>query len=100
MTTPLRTAAFAAALCFAAAPAAVAQVSRSTPGQPEARTTLELMPAKAKLTVTTAAFKPGQQIPFENTQYRGNTFPGLTWSAGPKGTKSYAIIMQDSSLLL
>jgi para-nitrobenzyl esterase len=55
------------------------------------------LPAKgnAKLTVTTPAFKPGGDIPFENTQYRGNRFPGLSWTAGPAGTKSYAIIMQD-----
>ena len=56
-----------------------------------------LLPAKssAKLTVTTPAWKPGGDIPFENTQYKGNTFPGLTWTAGPAGTVSYAIIMQD-----
>ncbi|MEP6834809.1 MAG: YbhB/YbcL family Raf kinase inhibitor-like protein [Gemmatimonas sp.] len=55
------------------------------------------IPAKAgaKLTVTTPAFKPGGDIPFENTQYKGNSFPGLSWSAGPTGTKTYAIIMQD-----
>jgi len=55
-------------------------------------------PAKGnvRLTVTSPAFKPGGDIPFENTQYRGNTFPGLSWTAGPAGTKSYAIIMQDA----
>ena len=50
----------------------------------------------AHLTVTTPAWTDGGDIPFENTQYRGNTFPGLAWSAGPAGTKSYAIIMQDT----
>lgn len=50
----------------------------------------------AKLTVTTPAFKDGGDIPFENTQYKGNVFPGLSWTAGPSGTKSYAIIMQDA----
>ncbi len=87
-------------IVLAAAPAASAQVSRSTPGQPEARTAFDLMPAKAKLTVTTPAFKEGEQIPFENTQYRTNIFPGLTWTKGPKATKSYVLIMQDNSLLL
>ncbi len=55
------------------------------------------LPAKssAKLTVTSPAFKPGGDIPFENTQYKGNAFPGFTWTAGPAGTKTYAIIMQD-----
>jgi para-nitrobenzyl esterase len=50
----------------------------------------------AHLTVTSPAFPEGGDIPFENTQYRGNTFPGLAWSAGPAGTKSYAVIMQDT----
>ena len=59
------------------------------------------IPAKgnAKLTVSTPAFKPGGDIPFENTQYRGNVFPGLSWTAGPAGTKSYAIIMQDADAM-
>jgi len=82
-----------------AATAVQAQAVRSTPGQPEARTAIDLLPAKGKLKVTTPAFKDGGDIPFENTQYRGNAFPGLSWTKGPYGTKSYAIIMQDSSLL-
>jgi Raf kinase inhibitor-like YbhB/YbcL family protein len=55
-------------------------------------------PAKggAKLTVTSPAFPNNGDIPFENTQYRTNTFPGLSWSAGPAATKSYAVIMQDT----
>jgi para-nitrobenzyl esterase len=55
------------------------------------------VPAKggARLSVTTPAFRDGADIPFENTQYRGNVFPGLAWSKGPAGTKSYAVIMQD-----
>jgi para-nitrobenzyl esterase len=60
-----------------------------------------VLPAKAgakPLTVTAGDFKNGEDIPFENTQYRTNTFPGLKWTAGPKGTKSYAIIMQDPDM--
>ncbi|THD82582.1 MAG: YbhB/YbcL family Raf kinase inhibitor-like protein [Phenylobacterium sp.] len=91
--------ALAAATLLATATGACGQVARSTPGQPEARTALDLMPAKGKLTVTTPAFKDGGDIPFENTQYRGNVFPGLAWTKGPKGTKSYVLIMQDNSLL-
>ena len=58
---------------------------------------LKNLPAKnsAQLAVSSPAFKAGGDIPFENTQYKGNVFPGLSWSAGPKGTMSYAIIMQD-----
>jgi para-nitrobenzyl esterase len=54
---------------------------------------------KAKLTVSSPAFKRGGDIPFENTQYRGNVFPGLSWTAGPPGTKSYAVIMQDADAI-
>jgi para-nitrobenzyl esterase len=53
-----------------------------------------------KLSVTTPAFKAGGDIPFQNTQYRGNVFPGLSWSPGPAGTKSYVVIMQDPDALM
>src|SRR5215831_7492565 len=58
-------------------------------------------PAKgnAKLTVTSPAFKNMGDIPLENTQYQGNTFPGLEWTAGPAGTKTYVVIMQDTDVL-
>jgi para-nitrobenzyl esterase len=49
----------------------------------------------AHLSVSSPAFADGADIPFENTQYRGNVFPGLAWTAGPQGTQSYVIIMQD-----
>jgi len=48
----------------------------------------------ARLTVTSPAFKDGGNIPLENTQYGANAFPGLRWSKGPKGTKSYLVIVQ------
>jgi para-nitrobenzyl esterase len=64
----------------------------------KAQLAIATLPAKGggKLTVTSPAFKNMADIPFENTQYQGNKFPGLEWTAGPVGTKSYAIIMQDS----
>ena len=55
--------------------------------------------APATLTVTSPAFKAGGDIPFENTQYRGNVFPGLAWTKGPYGARSYVIIMQDPDSL-
>ncbi|HUO22542.1 MAG TPA: YbhB/YbcL family Raf kinase inhibitor-like protein [Caulobacteraceae bacterium] len=54
------------------------------------------IPAKATLTVSSPAFKDGGDIPYENTQYRGNRFPGLQWSQGPRGTQSYVVIMQGA----
>jgi para-nitrobenzyl esterase len=95
---------FAAALVLAA-PAFAQPPSAPPPVPPsgavlaaQARLAVTELPAKAggKLTVTTPGWKDGADIPFENTQYRGNVFPGLAWSAGPAGTKSYAVIMQDT----
>jgi para-nitrobenzyl esterase len=62
---------------------------------------LKNLPAKGgtKLTVSSPAFKTGGDIPFENTQYKGNVFPGLSWSAGPAGTKVYVVIMQDGDAM-
>jgi len=51
-----------------------------------------------KLLVTSPSFKAGTDIPYENTQYRGNVFPGLAWSEGPAGTRSYAVIIQGVSV--
>jgi para-nitrobenzyl esterase len=56
--------------------------------------TLETLPAKASLTVTSPSFNAGGDIPFENTQYRGNHFPGVAWTKGPAETKSYVVVMQ------
>ena len=63
---------------------------------------LTTVPAKgaAKLTVTSPAFTHMGDIPFENTQYRGNTFPGLVWTAGPAGTRTYAVILQDTDFVM
>lgn len=82
----------------ACAPVAFAQQPPAATEVAGAQLALATLPAKggATLTVTTPAFKNDSNIPFENTQYRGNVFPGLAWSAGPAGTKSYAIIMQDA----
>jgi para-nitrobenzyl esterase len=49
-----------------------------------------------KLTVTSPAFPDQGDIPLSNTQYRDNAFPGLAWSPGPVGTRSYIVIMQGA----
>lgn len=94
-------AALAGAFASAAVPAASAQQPPAATEAGGAQLALVNVPAKggAKLTVTTPAFAPGGDIPFENTQYRGNVFPGLAWTAGPSGTKSYVVIMQDADAL-
>ena len=35
-------------------------------------------------------------IPFAATAYGANRFPGLSWTRGPAGTKSYAVVVQDT----
>ncbi|HVY35456.1 MAG TPA: YbhB/YbcL family Raf kinase inhibitor-like protein [Caulobacteraceae bacterium] len=98
MKTPLLIAAFAAASGLTAASAALAQALPPPAKEVSAdKLVINMFPAKggAKLKVTTPAFKDGGDIPFENTLYRGNHFPGLSWSKGPKATQTYAIVMQD-----
>ena len=53
-----------------------------------------------KITVSTPGWPDGGDINFKYTQYETNTFPGLEWTAGPPSTKSYAIIMQDTDLVM
>jgi len=61
---------------------------------------LNLSPSNgASLTVTSPAFASDGDIPFENTQYRGNIFPGLSWTAGPAGTMCYVVILQDGDAM-
>jgi para-nitrobenzyl esterase len=87
-----------ALLTLAAAPALTQSAWAQPAPMPTRPNALVEFPPKngARLTVTTPAWPDGGNIPFENTQYRGNTFPGLAWTAGPAGTKSYAVIMQDT----
>jgi para-nitrobenzyl esterase len=86
-------AAFAAMVSFAAQPA----VAEEAPSPGIAQIALATVPAtgSAHLAVESPAFPSGGDIPFENTQYRGNIFPGLSWTKGPRATRSYVIIMQD-----
>jgi para-nitrobenzyl esterase len=94
----LSVAALALGLQLAAAPSVFAQAPPAAVEQHADVRALVTVPAKggAKLTVSSPAFAMNGDIPFENTQYRGNVFPGLTWSKGPAGTKSYVVIMQDT----
>jgi para-nitrobenzyl esterase len=89
------------ALLTASAPMLLAQEPPAATEVGADQLALKNLPAKsgAKLTVSTPAFKAGSDIPFENTQYRGNVFPGLSWTAGPAGTKSYVVIMQDGDAM-
>jgi Raf kinase inhibitor-like YbhB/YbcL family protein len=97
MKTRFATAAAAGWLILSAVPGIAAQQPPPATEVGADQHALMIFPAKngAKLTVTSPAFAPGGDIPFENTQYRGNVFPGLSWTAGPTGTKAYVVILQD-----
>lgn len=101
MKTRLSVAAAAACLGLTIASGLVAQQAPAATEVGASQLALLNVPAKggATLTVTSPAFKAGGDIPFENTQYKGNVFPGLAWSAGPVGTKAYVVIMQDADAL-
>jgi para-nitrobenzyl esterase len=93
------TATAVAAVILSLAVSAAFAADAPSPGA--AQLALATVPAKgtARLTVESPAFQNGGDIPFENTQYRGNVFPGLSWSHGPSRTQSYVIIMQDPDSL-
>lgn len=97
MTSNLSAAVLAVALGALAAPA-FAQAPPSATEVMASKLALTNYPAKGgkTLKVSSPAFKELGDIPFENTMYRANIFPGLEWSKGPKGTQSYALIMQDT----
>jgi para-nitrobenzyl esterase len=101
MKASISTAAIVSLLSLTVAPAAFAQQPPPATEVGAPQLALLNIPAKAgaKLIVTTPAFKAGADIPFENTQYRGNVFPGLAWTAGPAGTKAYVVILQDADAL-
>jgi para-nitrobenzyl esterase len=61
---------------------------------PELALALAKAASAGSLTVTSPAFSDGGNIPVESTQYGANRFPGLRWTPGPRGTVSYAVIMQ------
>lgn len=89
-------AALLAALAALFGAAALAQ----TAGATAAMLTINTIPAKsgAKLTVTSPAFVQGAAIPKVNTAYDANRMPGLSWSPGPAGTRSYVVILEDTDV--
>jgi Raf kinase inhibitor-like YbhB/YbcL family protein len=101
MKMPISAALVAAMLGLATAPAACAQppVAGAEPGA--AMLAINTLTAKAdgKLVVTSPAFRNESDIPFENTSYRGSVFPGMGWTRGPYGTRTFAIVMQDDDAL-
>ena len=51
--------------------------------------------AKAQLKVSASAFAPGGPIPLKYTSYGESLSPPVSWSGAPKGTRSFALIIED-----
>jgi len=49
------------------------------------------------LKVTSTSFEANGTIPLRYTSYAESISPALKWSAGPAGTKSYALIFEDAT---
>lgn len=85
------------ALCALALPGAVlAQTASPPPFQgPVLAQDRVLARAIETLQVSSPAFAPGGAIPLVNSGYGKSTSFPLSWTPGPKGTKAYAVIVED-----
>lgn len=54
--------------------------------------------ATASFTLTSSALPEGATFPVDNTCTGTNVSPPLAWGAGPAGTKSYAIVLNDTTI--
>lgn len=52
----------------------------------------------APFALTSSSIAEGAFFPAENTCSGANTSPPLAWTAGPAGTKSYAIVLNDTTI--
>ncbi len=73
-----------------------ASLSKSKPETPD-QLAGELLKASesAELKVTSSDFASDEPIPFKHSAYGENVSPQLKWANAPKGTKSFAIMMED-----
>jgi Raf kinase inhibitor-like YbhB/YbcL family protein len=54
--------------------------------------------SSAPFALTSSALAEGATFPVDNTCTGTNVSPPLAWGAGPAGTKSYAIVLNDTSI--
>ncbi len=77
--------------------AAHAQAPATPPGpQPPNVIDIPETMGKAKLKVSSKEIKQDVLIPNDNSSWGASISPEVTWSKGPAGTKSYAILLEDS----
>ncbi|RYY02342.1 MAG: YbhB/YbcL family Raf kinase inhibitor-like protein [Gammaproteobacteria bacterium] len=76
----------------------ISSVDPLTPANPHVANLASKILTQGKqkvLTVSSSAFADASAIPFTFANKGENISPPLQWSNGPKGTKSYAILMED-----
>src|SRR5690606_20545445 len=67
----------------------------SPPPETPAQLASTLVTAEATLSVRSSAFEEGGRIPDPFAADSQNISPPLSWTSGPEGTGSYAVIMED-----
>jgi Raf kinase inhibitor-like YbhB/YbcL family protein len=86
---------FSPLICLGLAGAADAQQAPAPQGPPVSALTLAPPKSAAPLHVASSAFKPNGKLPEVFTQNGKNISPPISWSAGPKGTQSYVLLIED-----
>jgi Raf kinase inhibitor-like YbhB/YbcL family protein len=87
----------AAATASASPPAGPMKEQAEKPAMPLAKDRPETKPASggAAISVSSPAFANGTAIPPMHSEYEQKASPALSWTPGPAGTQSYALIMED-----
>jgi Raf kinase inhibitor-like YbhB/YbcL family protein len=92
--------AFSLALVAGSGLALAAAAQAPAPAAPAAQPPIVVQMAetmgKAKLKVSSADVKDGVLIPNDNSAYGKSLSPQVSWTKGPAGTKSYAVLLEDS----
>ena len=76
-------------------PRMTGEPSPAPPAETPDRLAMEIVEAPAALRVSTPAFADRQPIPDVHAAEGQNISPTLAWTAGPAGTQSYVVMMED-----
>ncbi len=79
----------------AARPLTVARAKEERPVAHPVASEEPALAVRSALAVTSRDFTAGGAIPMLHSAYGQNVSPALAWSAGPAGTRSYAIVAED-----
>jgi Raf kinase inhibitor-like YbhB/YbcL family protein len=94
----MKASAFSLALLAGSACAMAAAAQPPTPPGPQPPDVIDMPDTmgQAKLRVMSDDIKEGVLLPNANSAYGASMSPQVSWSKGPPGTKSYAVLLEDS----